>query len=240
MSTTYDLPLIEHEHSDVTGGWLRPAVFGAMDGLVSNAALIAGVAGGTRDATNTSAVVLAGLAGLAAGAFSMAAGEYASVASQSEAAAFEVEKERAEILANPEAETAELAEMLADKGIDGDLATKVAEQIHRDIDSAVAAHSKEEFGIDPDELAKPGLAAFSSFIAFSLGAFIPVLPYLLGVTVLWPAMLVTLIALFGCGAMVTRLTNRPWWFGGGRQVLLGAAAFAITYLVGIAVGGTVG
>lgn len=240
MSMTNDFPLIEHEHSDVTGGWLRPAVFGAMDGLVSNAALIAGVAGGTRDAGNTSAVILAGLAGLAAGAFSMAAGEYASVASQSEAADFEVQKERAEIIANPEGETAELAEMLAEKGIDSELAAMVAEQIHRDLDGAVAVHAMEEFGIDPDELAKPGVAAGASFIAFSFGAFVPVLPYLLGATLLWPAILVTLIALFGCGALVTRLTDRPWWFGGGRQVLLGVAAFAITYLVGLAVGGGVG
>ncbi|WP_082748940.1 VIT1/CCC1 transporter family protein [Nocardioides jensenii] len=231
---------IGHEHGDVNGGWLRPAVFGAMDGLVSNAALIAGVAGGTRDATDTSAVVLAGLAGLAAGAFSMAAGEYASVASQAEAAEFEVEKERHEIITNPDAERAELAEMLTERGLDAELAAQVADQVHRDVDSAVAVHSMEEFGIDPDELARPGVAAVSSFVSFSLGAFVPVLPYLLGATVLWPAMALTLIALFVCGALVTRLTNRPWWYGGGRQALLGAAAFAITYLVGIAVGEGVG
>src|SRR6188472_928513 len=106
-----DVPGIDHEHPDVTGGWLRPAVFGAMDGLVSNAALIAGVAGGTRAATDSHAIVLAGLAGLAAGAFSMAAGEYTSVASQSEAARREIDKERVEIIANPVAETDELAQM---------------------------------------------------------------------------------------------------------------------------------
>ncbi|KQZ69944.1 VIT1/CCC1 transporter family protein [Nocardioides sp. Root151] len=240
MSTTHETPEIEHDHGDVNGGWLRPAVFGAMDGLVSNAALIAGVAGGTRGAPDTSAVVLAGLAGLAAGAFSMAAGEYASVASQAEAAEFEVEKERKEIIANPEGETAELAEMLTDRGLDADLAAEVAAQVHRDLDSAVAVHSMQEFGIDPDELARPGVAAVSSFVSFSLGAFVPVLPYLLGVEILWPSMVLTLLALFGCGAVVTRLTNRPWWYGGGRQVVLGAAAFAITYLVGIAVGQGVG
>lgn len=227
---------IGHEHGDVNSGWLRPAVFGAMDGLVSNAALIAGVAGGTRDAGGSSAVVLAGLAGLAAGAFSMAAGEYASVASQAEAAEFEVAKERREIIANPALEQAELAGMLEERGLDPDLAEEVAEQVHRDVDIAVAVHSMEEFGVNPDDLASPVVAAVSSFVSFSLGALVPVVPFLLGATGLWPAMVLTLLALFGCGALVTRLTNRPWWFGGGRQVLLGAVAFAITYLIGIGVG----
>lgn len=229
-------PEVGHEHSDVTGGWLRPAVFGAMDGLVSNAALIAGVAGGTRDSSQTSTIVLAGLAGLAAGAFSMAAGEYASVASQSEAAEREVEKERREIIANPDAETAELAEMFVDKGIDPVLAREVARQVHVDVDNAVSVHSIEEFGIDPDDLASPVVAAVSSFLAFAVGALVPVLPYLFGATSLAPALVVTLLALFACGAVVTRLTSRAWWYGGTRQVLLGSAAFAVTYLVGMAVG----
>src|SRR5215510_2019384 len=108
---------IHHEHRDVTGGWLRPAVFGAMDGLVSNFALIAGVVGGTNG-DRSQAVVLAGLAGLAAGAFSMAAGEYTSVASQSEYTEREIEVERLEIIAKPRAEQAELAQMYVDRGID--------------------------------------------------------------------------------------------------------------------------
>lgn len=233
-------PEIDHEHPDVTGGWLRPAVFGAMDGLVSNAALIAGVAGGTRDQANTSAIVLAGLAGLAAGAFSMAAGEYASVASQSEAAEHEIAKERQEIINNPIGETAELAQMFADKGIDTELAREMAEQVHRDLENAVTVHSREELGVDPDELASPMLAAVSSFISFAIGAFIPVLPYLVGVEHLAPAITLTLAALFGCGAVVTRVTSRPWWYGGLRQVLLGGVAFALTYAVGMAVGAGLG
>ncbi|MBD8869703.1 VIT1/CCC1 transporter family protein [Nocardioides donggukensis] len=230
---------VDHEHADVTGGWLRPAVFGAMDGLVSNAALIAGVAGGTRAATDSSSVVLAGFAGLAAGAFSMAVGEYTSVASQSEAAEFEVAKERREILANPVGETAELAAMLTDKGIEPETASEVAEQIHRDIDNAVAVHAMEEFGIDPDDLASPMVAALSSFAAFAVGAFVPVLPYLLGFG-LAPAMVLTLLALFACGALVTRVTSRSWWYGGFRQMLLGLAAFVITYAVGLGVGAGLG
>lgn len=227
---------IGHEHADVTGGWLRPALFGAMDGLVSNLALIAGVAGGTSGAEGSTPVVLAGLAGLSAGAFSMAVGEYNSVASQSEAAELEVAKERAEIIRNGVAETAELAEMYVDKGVDPQTAMAMARQIHEDVDVAVAVHAKEEFGIDPDDLASPTLAAVSSFLAFAAGALVPVLPYLLGATSVWPGLLLTLVALFACGALVTRVTIRPWWFGGLRMMLLGAAAAGLTYLFGALVG----
>jgi VIT1/CCC1 family predicted Fe2+/Mn2+ transporter len=232
-----DSPEIMHEHPDVTGGWLRPAVFGAMDGLVSNAALIAGISGGTGN--DPSAVVLAGLAGLAAGAFSMAAGEYASVASQSEAAEHEIAKERTELISNPLAETAELAEMYVEKGVDPDLAEEVARQIHRDVDQALAVHAQEELGVDPDGLASPVVAATSSFLSFGVGALIPVLPFLVGWDSLVAALVLTLAALFLCGAVVTRVTVRSWWYGGLRQVLLGGAAFGLTYLVGRAVGGVV-
>src|SRR3954454_2544112 len=234
---TPEVPEISHDHADVTGGWLRPAVFGAMDGLVSNLALIAGVAGGTRDSTGSTAVVLAGLAGLAAGAFSMAAGEYTSVASQSEAAQREIDKERREIIANPVAEADELAEMYVDKGLDRKLAQEVARQIHADVDNAVAVHAREELGVDPDDLPSPMVAAVSSFFAFAVGALIPVLPYLLGAGSLLPGLVVTLVALFACGAVVTQVTSRSWWYGGSRQMLLGAAAAGLTYLFGSLVGG---
>lgn len=232
------VPAVSHEHPDVTGGWLRPAVFGASDGLVSNVALIAGVAGGSGN--SSTAVVLAGLAGLAAGAFSMAVGEYTSVASQSEAAAHEVAKERAEIIANPEGETHELATMYAGKGIDEQLAEEVARQIHRDVDKAVAVHAREELGVDPDDLASPMLAAVSSFLAFALGALVPLIPYFFGATSLLPGLAITLLALFGCGAVVTQVTTRPWVYGGVRQMLLGAAAAALTYGIGTVVGANLG
>jgi len=236
-SLSPDIPEIQHEHPDVTGGWLRPAVFGAMDGLVSNLALIAGVAGGTRDHADSTAVVLAGLAGLAAGAFSMAAGEYTSVASQSEAAQREIDKERREIIANPVAETDELAQMYVEKGLDPELAREVARQIHVDVDNAVSVHAREELGVDPDDLASPMTAAVSSFLSFAVGALIPVLPYLLGAGTLVPGLLVTLLALFLCGAVVTQVTSRSWWYGGLRQMLLGAVAAGLTYLFGSLVGG---
>jgi VIT1/CCC1 family predicted Fe2+/Mn2+ transporter len=229
---------IGHDHPDVTGGWLRPAVFGAMDGLVSNLALIAGVAGGTRDHADSSAVVLAGLAGLAAGAFSMAVGEYNSVASQAEAAEREIDKERREIIANPVGEASELAEMYVEKGLAPELAAEVARQIHTDVDNAVAVHAREELGVDPDDLPSPMLAAVSSFFSFAIGALLPLLPYLLGAGSLLPGLVVTLVALFVCGAVVTQVTSRPWWYGGSRTMLLGGAATGLTYLIGGLVGST--
>jgi VIT1/CCC1 family predicted Fe2+/Mn2+ transporter len=226
---------VDHEHPDVTGGWLRPAVFGGMDGLVSNFALIMGVVGGSS-ADDTKPVVLAGLAGLAAGAFSMAAGEYTSVASQSEFARAQIDVERDEIVNNGGAEQAELAAMYVAKGVDEDTAREVAAQIHRDPENAVAVHAHEEFGVDASDLASPMLAAVSSFLSFAVGAAIPLLPYLLGAAVAWPAVVLSLMGLFACGAVVTSITDRSWWFGGARQLVLGGAAAGLTYLVGEAVG----
>ncbi len=230
---------IDHEHPDVSGGWLRPAVFGAMDGLVSNFALIAGVVGGTKG-DHSSQVVLAGLAGLAAGAFSMAAGEYTSVASQAEYTEREIEVERLEILANSGAEQAELAQMYVDRGIDRELAEKVAEQVHLDPELAVEVHAREELGVDPDNLPSPVVAAVSSFVSFAVGAALPVLPYLLGASAIWPALIISLVALFACGAIVSRITTRTWWYGGIRQMLLGGVAAALTYFIGDLVGATLG
>ena len=236
-SAAREIERIQHEHSDVTGGWLRPAVFGASDGLVSNFALIAGVTGGTDD---SQAVLLAGLAGLAAGAFSMAAGEYNSVRSQAEQALAEIETERRELERNPHAEHAELAQMYVARGLEPALADEVARQLSRDPEQLLDVHVREELGIDIRSLPSATLAAVSSFISFALGALLPVLPYLFGATAMGPALVLTLAGLFFAGAFVTRLTPRPWWYGGIRQVLVGAVAAAVTYgfgaLVGIGLG----
>lgn len=233
---------VHHTHRDVTGGWLRPAVFGASDGLVSNFALIAGVAGGSAaaGASGTSAVVLAGLAGLAAGAFSMAAGEYVSVASQTELAQAEIALERHELTHRPEAELAELTDMYVSRGLDKDLAGLVAEQLSQDLDQAVELHVREELGIDPFDLPSPTSAAVSSFLAFSVGALLPVLPYLLGASSLLPALLVSVVALFGVGVLVSRVTVRSWWYSGLRQLTLGGVAAAATFGFGSLVGGGLG
>ena len=224
---------IGHEHADITGGWLRPAVFGAMDGLVSNFALIAGVAGG---GVSPRVIVLAGLAGLAAGAFSMAAGEYTSVAAQAESAEAEIAKERDELRTNPFGEEAELAATYVARGVSPEVAREMAHQLHRNPENALRVHAREELGVTMDDLPSPKLAAVTSFLSFAIGAFVPLVPYLLGATVLWPSVVLALLGLFGCGAIVTRVTSRPWWFGGTRQLVLGALAAALTYGIGSLVG----
>lgn len=228
---------IHHSHRDVTGGWLRPAVFGASDGLVSNFALIAGVAGGTSAAgADSSAVVIAGLAGLVAGAASMAAGEYVSVASQSELAQAEIELERRELEVRPDAERKELAETYQRRGLSPALAAQVAEEISRDPQNALEVHVREELGLDPDDLPSAVTASVSSFLSFSLGAVIPLLPYLFGADTLLPALVLSVLSLFAVGVLVSRLTVRSWYFSGARQLLLGGVAAAATYLVGSWVG----
>ena len=169
-------------HRNVSGGWLRPAVFGAMDGLVSNFALMIGVAGGSQAAgvDNSTAIVLAGFAGLLAGAFSMAAGEYTSVASQAELALAEIELERKEILQNIDKEIDELAQVWIARGVQPDTAKKFATELSRNQDAFIDAHSLEEFGVSTNDLPSAKLAAISSFISFAIGAMIPLAPYILG------------------------------------------------------------
>jgi VIT1/CCC1 family predicted Fe2+/Mn2+ transporter len=127
--------------------------------------------------------------------------------------------------------------MYVEKGLDPELAREVARQIHVDVDNAVTVHAREELGVDPHDLASPMTAAVSSFLSFGVGAMVPVLPYLLGAGSLLPGLLVTLAALFLCGAVVTQVTSRSWWYGGLRQTVLGAAAAGLTYLFGSLVGG---
>ncbi|WP_327413454.1 VIT1/CCC1 transporter family protein [Streptomyces sp. NBC_01233] len=226
-----------HTHRDVNGGWLRPAVFGAMDGLVSNLALMTGVAGG---AVAPQTVVITGLAGLAAGAFSMAAGEYTSVASQRELVLAELDVERQQLRKHPADEMEELAELYVSRGVEPMLAREVAMQLSRDPEQALEIHAREELGIDPDDLPSPIVAAVSSFGSFALGALLPVLPYLLGATALWPAVLLALAGLFACGAVVSRVTARSWWYSGVRQLVLGGAAAGVTYILGTWIGGAIG
>jgi VIT1/CCC1 family predicted Fe2+/Mn2+ transporter len=227
----------DHHHADVSGGWLRASVFGAMDGLVSNIGLIAGVGGG---GVAPKTIIITGTAGLVAGAVSMALGEYTSVRTQTEQVAAEVEKERRELERNPKVETEELAQAWIERGLPADLARQVAAVVHTNPDEALRVHAREELGIDPDEQPSPWTAAISSFITFAIGALIPLLPYLFGATVLWPALLAGGVGLFTAGALVARFTHRPWAISGLRQLMLGAAAAAITYGIGRLIGTSVG
>ncbi|MCW3813456.1 VIT1/CCC1 transporter family protein [Micromonospora sp. DR5-3] len=225
--------LREAHHADVSGGWLRPAVFGAMDGLVTNIALIAGVGGG---GVSPRSIVLTGAAGLVAGAISMGLGEYTSVRSANEQVAAEVAKERRELERHPEAEARELADAWVARGLPRDLAMQVANAVRRNPEEALRVHVREELGVDPDEQPSPWAAAVSSFLCFSVGALVPLLTYLLGFTSLGLALAVGGLGLFVAGAVVARFTRRPWWSSGLRQLLLGALAAGATYLVGALIG----
>ncbi len=166
----------EHHHADVSGGRLRPAVFGAMDGLVTNIALISGVGGAGVEPHQ---IVLTGIAGLVAGAISMGLGEYTSVRTQNEQVEHEVAKERRELERNPQAEADELAELWISRGLQPELAREVATALGKKLDVALRVHAQEELGIDPNETPSPWMAAILSFVCFSAGALVPLLPYLL-------------------------------------------------------------
>ncbi|HXV93579.1 MAG TPA: VIT1/CCC1 transporter family protein [Pseudonocardia sp.] len=224
---------IEHNHSDVSGGWLRAAVFGAMDGLVTNIALIAGVGGGGAD---RQMIILTGMAGLVAGAFSMALGEFASVDTQNDAVRNEVAVERAEIKLNPRAEEAELARMYREMGLSPATADAVAAEVHDDPELAVKIHVTQELGVDPDEQPSPWTAAVSSFLCFCVGGIIPLLPFLLGSSSLALGLGIGAIGLFVLGALTSRFTTRSWWVSGLRQLAFGALATGATYLVGSLIG----
>ncbi|MCL2781553.1 MAG: VIT1/CCC1 transporter family protein [Actinomycetia bacterium] len=227
---------LKNHHRDVTGGWLRPATFGVMDGLVSNFSLIAGVVG-AGVATHT--VVLTGLAGLAAGACSMASGEYISVKSQTELMRAEIAVEKRELDRHPELELAELTEIYRAKGLAPELAEEVARELTVDPEVRWRVHVREEMGVDPDDLPSPSLAAGSSFVAFAVGAVIPVVPFLLGATSILIALVLSVLTLATAGGIVARMTERPIWFGASRQVLFGAVSAAITFGIGLLIGTSV-
>ena len=226
-----------HHHADVSGGWLRAATFGAMDGLVSNTALIAGVGGG---GASSRTIVLAGAAGLIAGAISMALGEYTSVRTQNEQLELEVTKERHELEHNAEGELAELVGMLTARGVSDRLARTVAGQLSADPETALRLHVVAELGLNPEDKPSPWVAAASSFVAFSVGAVFPLLPFLLGYPLLWAGLLSGAIGLVLAGALSSLFTPRPWWYAGLRQLAFGAAAAGVTYLIGAAIGVTAG
>ena len=222
-----------HSHADVSGGWLRAAVFGAMDGLVSNTGLVAGVGGG---GASPRTIVLTGVAGLIAGAISMSLGEYTSVKTQNEQLDLEVAKERRELKHNASGELAELTEMIATRGVEPRLAREVAEQLHQDPEVALRLHIVAELGLSPEDKPSPWVAAGSSLATFSLGAVVPLVPYLLGFSLLWAALVAGGVGLFAAGALSSRFTPRPWWFAGLRQLLFGAIAAGATYGIGLAIG----
>lgn len=216
--------------------WLRAGVLGANDGIVSVAGVVMGVAGATTD---RGAILIAGIAALVAGALSMAAGEYVSVSTQRDAEDALLDKERAELREMPEAEFAELEEILESKGLTPDVALQVAEQLTER--NALRAHAVLELGIDPDDLTNPWSAAFASMLAFTVGAALPAL------TILLPdpeRFLVTVLAVLAALAFTGFTSARIGYARPGRAVLRnvvgGGFAMGITYLIGSLLGTQVG
>jgi VIT1/CCC1 family predicted Fe2+/Mn2+ transporter len=222
-------------HRGDRSGTLRAGVFGVSDGLVSNTALVMGFAGSGASRTVT---LLAGVAGLLAGSFSMAAGEYVSMSSQREMYQREISLEQAELDEKPEEEHAELVLIYRAKGLARPDAENLADQIMSDRSVALDTLAREELGLDPDELGSPWGAAASSLLAFALGAFVVIVPYLAGsgTAALVAAIILALAAMFAVGASIGALNGRNLLRSGLRQVLAGTIAAAVTFGVGHLIG----
>jgi VIT1/CCC1 family predicted Fe2+/Mn2+ transporter len=222
-------------HESRASGILRPVVFGGNDGLVSNLALVMGVAGA---APEPSVIVLAGIAGLLAGAFSMAVGEYVSVKSQAELLEYQIVFERQQLETIPDQEREILIGIYIGRGFSREEAVGLADRVFADPQRALDTLVREEIGLDPRVIGSPKGAAVGSFLAFTLGAIIPVVPYLLtsGGVAFWVSLIVSLAGLFLLGLGVSQFTHRSPVRTGLRQVGLGLAAAVVTYLVGTLLG----
>lgn len=227
-----------HRHRDVAGGSARAAVFGISDGLVSNVALILGVAAASPDG---SSVVVAGTAGLLAGAFSMAAGEYVSMKAQAELVERELDIERRSIAQQPEAETNELAAIYRERGIDAAHATTMAEAVMADPEVALEVHAREELGVDPDDIGDPGAAAASSFVAFAVGAVLPLLPWFFtdGNAAVLMSAFIGLLAAGAVGVGLAYFTERSPFRTAARQMGWATLACAVTWIIGSWLGAVV-
>lgn len=219
-------------HSPESAGNLRAAIFGMNDGIVSNTCLILGVAGASVDSQN---LFIAGVAGLTAGALSMAAGEYVSVRSQRELYEYQIGLEKEELERYPEEEAAELSLIYEAKGMEKEDAQKLANRLIQNPDIALDTLAREELGLDPSELGSPWGAALFSFICFSVGAFIPLIPNLFETRIAW-TFVFSLSALFMTGAASSLFTGRSPWWSGFRMLLIGSAAGGITFYIGQFVG----
>ena len=224
-----------HKHRDVQDGAARAAVFGISDGLVSNVSLILGIAGASTD---PSIIRVAGISGLLAGAVSMAAGEYVSLQAQKELVERELLIEKKSIDTNLEAETEELKSIYEERGIDSDLAEEVARQIMSNSEIALEVHVREELGVNPGQLGNPLLAASSSFVSFSCGAFVPLIPWLIGegYSAIWTSAIMGIFSTALVGGVLARLSGRSVFKTSTRQMLVAAAACSVTYLIGSLLG----
>lgn len=230
------LARFEGRHHAVGGNALRAGVLGANDGLLSNLSLIMGVAGA---AVNNEVILITGLAGLLAGAFSMALGEWLSVQSSRELYRNQIEVEASELESSPEEEAIELSLIYQAKGVPEAQATEMARSIVGNPATALDTLAREELGVDPEALGGSAwTAALASFFLFAAGAIIPVIPYfwLSGTLAVWLSLAFSAAGLFGIGAGITLMTGRSIWFSGGRQLLFGLTAAAVTYGTGYLLG----
>ncbi|WP_040496453.1 VIT1/CCC1 transporter family protein [Ilumatobacter nonamiensis] len=220
-----------HRHRDVTGGTARATVFGVSDGLVSNVALILGVAAAEPD---QSSVIIAGVAGLLAGATSMAAGEYVSMKAQSELVERELAIERRSLRRQPDAEIEELAAVYRERGLDDEQAHEMATAVMDDPEVALEVHAREELGVDPSDTGHPVAAAASSFVAFALGALIPLLPWFFGsgTAAIVASSVLGLIATATVGIVLARFTERSIVRTALRQVTWAVVACSATFAIG--------
>lgn len=219
-------------------GWLRAAVMGANDGILSTASLVLGVA--AANPTSRSAVLIAGIAGLAAGAGSMAVGEFVSVSSERDAEQADLALERRELKEDPEGELAELASIYMERGLSRHLALEVAHELTAG--DALAAHARDELGITGHRMSRPILAAVSSFLAFAVGAVIPIASIAIPPTDIRSAVtiVVTILALAGLGTLGAVLGQAPWYRAAFRVSLGGAVVMALSFGIGRLVGTAVG
>lgn len=223
----------DHTHANVSSGWLRASVFGAMDGLVSNIGLIAGIA--AAGASNP-IVAITGISGLIAGAISMALGEYTSVRTANEQLDAEARVERDAHKRNPEGERAELSSLFLEIGMDEDTAELAASQVHTNREQAIRVHLTHELGLDLDERPSPMVAALSSLASFAVGAFIPIVPFVFGFGSLAAGLAFGGGGLLLAGGLAAFSTKRNWLLGAGRQLLFGGIAVAATYTIGTLLG----
>jgi VIT1/CCC1 family predicted Fe2+/Mn2+ transporter len=230
-----DLPDPRSPHETRASSLLRPVVFGANDGLVSNLALVMGVAGA---GPAPGVIVLAGIAGLLAGAFSMGVGEYISVQSQRELLEYQLDFQRHQLREAPDQERRILADIYRERGFTDDEASHFVDRVFADPESATRLLIFEEVGLDARSIGSPWAAGIGSFLAFTLGALIPLVPYLLtaGGVAFTTSLLVSLGALFVLGIAISRLTRRNPLATALRQVLLGGVAAAVTFAVGSFIG----
>ncbi len=223
---------VGERHRGVSGGNLRATVFGVNDGLVSNAALVLGVAGAGAE---SSTVLMTGVAGLLAGALSMAAGEFVSVRSQREMFEYQIALEKEELAEYPEEEAEELALIYQARGLELEQARTLARTLFASPEQALDVLAREELGLNPDDLGSPWGAAGSSFAAFAVGAILPLLPFLAGLTgqaALGVTIAVTVVALAAVGLAISLFTGRGAWTGALRMVLIGGGAGLVSWLVG--------